>query len=167
MLYHLVESSNTNSKQNDPEVTQTNGSSADLWAHEWNKHGTCLSTLYPECYDDYQHGQEMVDYFDISIRMSRELPTFQFLEACGIVPSNDTTYFFSDIQQCLARHTGGEGYTPHVRCSERGELNEVWYQFYWTGSLRGGERTWAHTKTETNCPDTGIKYPPQEGSRYA
>ena len=151
--------------QNFPPVTQTNGTAADLWAHEWNKHGTCLSTIQPSCYDDYMPGQDIVDYFRATIQLSRSLPTFTFLESCGIVPSHGQTYSLADIESCIADTTWG--HTPHVGCSEDGYLNEILYYHHWSGSLRGGHEVGTNSAAPSSCPKNGIKYFPQEGSKYA
>ena len=127
-----------------------------------------MSTLYPECYEDYKSGQEVVDYFYLTVRLSRELPTFSRLEFCKITPSKDTTYDLKDIEDCLmGTVTRQENAVPHVGCNEDGELNEIWYYFHWRGSLRDGSNVWANSKAPSTCPKTGIKYIPHSGSKYA
>lgn len=143
----------------------TNGTDADLWAHEWNKHGTCMSTLLPSCYSDYAQAQEVVDYFDTTAKLSRSLPTFSFLERCGIVPSDKTTYALADIEHCLAEATGG--YTPHLGCSTDGLLNEVWYYHHLAGSIRDGSVVGTNSTFPSTCPKNGIKYLPKVVSKYA
>jgi ribonuclease T2 len=150
--------------QNDPPVTATNGSDADLWAHEWSKHGTCMSTLRPQCYDYYSRAQELVDFFTATVRLSQTLPTFQFLDACGIKPSSNTTYALADIENCLAKATGDQ--VPHLGCSADGNLNEVWYYFYWAGRIKDGSVVRTNSTFPSKCPATGIKYLPKVGSSY-
>lgn len=53
------------------------GDDANLWEHEWNKHGTCVSTLETHCYTDYYPQQEVVDYFDRTVEVFRTLPTYE------------------------------------------------------------------------------------------
>ena len=53
------------------------GDDSNLWQHEWNKHGTCVSTLETHCYDDYLPQQEVVDYFDKTVEVFRELPSHE------------------------------------------------------------------------------------------
>ena len=35
------------------------GDDDDFWNHEYNKHGTCVSTLEPACYTSYQKNAEV------------------------------------------------------------------------------------------------------------
>jgi len=48
-----------------------------IWEHEWTKHGTCVSTLEPECYgDEYVETEEVVDYFGTAVEIFQTLPTY-------------------------------------------------------------------------------------------
>lgn len=42
-------------------------SNEEFWEHEWATHGTCVTTLDPTCYTDYETGQEAVDFFQIVV----------------------------------------------------------------------------------------------------
>jgi ribonuclease T2 len=49
-----------------------------FWNHEWSKHGTCVSTMEPECYgDDYRRGEEVPVYFRRTIELFQGLNTYQ------------------------------------------------------------------------------------------
>lgn len=153
---------------NIPSITGVNGSSADLWAHEWNKHGTCMSTLHPLCY--YDHGKdvyrdhaEVVDYFQATIRLQKQYMTFDWLKECSIVPSSNAVYDLKAIEGCLGMKSG---YKPRVGCNEDGLLNEIWYSMFWEGSLRSGTRVGTDSRAESNCPKEGIRYLPKEGSQF-
>ena len=52
------------------------GNDESFWEHEWDKHGTCISTLEPSCYNGYTGQAEVVDYFDIAVEMFRRLDSF-------------------------------------------------------------------------------------------
>jgi hypothetical protein len=54
-----------------------NGDDATLWEHEWNKHGTCVSTLEPHCYEDYLPQQEVVDYFDKAVEIYQQRSSYK------------------------------------------------------------------------------------------
>lgn len=47
-----------------------------FWEHEWNKHGTCISTLEPSCYSSYTTGAEVVDFFNAAVDLFKILPTY-------------------------------------------------------------------------------------------
>lgn len=118
--------------------TASYGSSAHLWAHEYNKHGTCINTLKPSCYgESYSSGVEVVDYFTRAAALFRTLDTYMALERAGIVPSRDTRYPLADIKATLERFSGGK---VVLRCSGRGDiLHETWYVYFVRGSLQTGE----------------------------
>lgn len=52
------------------------GDDEDFWEHEWNKHGTCMSTLEPKCYNGYKGQAEVVDYFQITVDLFKGLDSF-------------------------------------------------------------------------------------------
>ena len=47
-----------------------------FWDHEWETHGTCISTLSPSCYTDYTAGEEAVDFFTTVVSLFQTLPTY-------------------------------------------------------------------------------------------
>ncbi|KAJ6083223.1 hypothetical protein N7467_007358 [Penicillium canescens] len=132
------------------------GDDSNLWQHEWNKHGTCVSTLETHCYEDYIPQQEVVDYFDRTVEVFKDLPTHEFLANNGIVPSQTQTYALADIEGALER---AHGNPVTVRC-QRGALNEVWYYFNIAGSLQTGKfHSASPDGQKSNCPSKGIRYP--------
>lgn len=58
------------------------GDDASLWSHEWNKHGTCVSTLETQCYDSYVSQQEVVDYFDVAVEVFKSRPSYDVSSTC-------------------------------------------------------------------------------------
>ncbi len=52
------------------------GNDESFWEHEWDKHGTCISTLEPECYTNYAQQQEVVDYFQKTVDLFKGLDTY-------------------------------------------------------------------------------------------
>lgn len=47
-----------------------------FWDHEWETHGTCMSTLATDCYPDYQTGDDVVDFFDRTVSLFKTLDTY-------------------------------------------------------------------------------------------
>lgn len=82
--------------------------------------------------------QEVVDFFATAIAFYRTVPTYAWLAAAGIVPSNTTTYSLADIQSTLTQAFGA---VPYLACvgdesadgSGKTVLNEVWYYHHVMG----------------------------------
>ncbi|KAL8647909.1 MAG: hypothetical protein Q9226_006234 [Calogaya cf. arnoldii] len=136
------------------------GDDEDFWEHEWDKHGTCISTLEPGCYDNYAPQQEVVAYFQKTVALFKTLDSYAFLAAKGITPSLTETYKLKNIEKALAKPRGVQVTT---RC-RNGELEEIWY-FY---NVRGSVETGQYVPTEpdgakSNCPEE-VKYLPKIGT---
>lgn len=153
----------------------------DFWAHEFSKHATCFSTYDVECYGPtYTRHQEVVDYFEAAVGFFKQLPTYDWLAAAKILPSNSTrgTYSLSKIQQALRTNFGA---TPYVGCSGpkfnetaagRGSqddgktvLSEVWYYHHVWGPTQNGKGkpvdAGSNGGRTTNCAKAkgAIQYP--------
>ncbi|GAB1211725.1 ribonuclease T2-like [Aspergillus terreus] len=139
------------------------GDDPTLWEHEWNKHGTCISTLETHCYEDYYPQREVVDYFDTTMELFRSLPTYQTLADAAIVPSYTETYTRQDIENALAKAHGAE---VTIRC--RGHtLNEIWYYFNVAGPVQSGSFLPSRPDGQTsNCPARGIRYQPKTPPKH-
>jgi ribonuclease T2 len=134
------------------------GDDEQFWSHEWDKHGTCISTLEPTCYEDFKPTQEVVDYFKRAVETFKTLPSFQWLEEAGITPSDSKTYTSAEIQDALKAKHGNE---VTVGCKS-GKLNEIWYHYNVRGSVADGEFVSAPPDgTKSTCPKSGIKYLPK------
>lgn len=132
-------------------------SDESLWEHEWAKHGTCISTLNPTCYNDYESKEEAADFFNRTVSLFQSLPTYdvrnsflppppkngntekltktQWLQQAGITPSNSRTYTSSAIISALEQQHGA---TPVIQCSGS-ELDQVYYGFETKGSVPTGQ----------------------------
>ncbi|EXJ73649.1 uncharacterized protein A1O5_03411 [Cladophialophora psammophila CBS 110553] len=125
------------------------GDHEHLWAHEWNKHGTCISTLEPACYaalpsprppppsPNRQHRRhlDVLDYFIHTTSLFRTLDTYSLLAEAGILPSSHKRYTLRELEDAVIR-SSAHGQPVTFRCNRRGELDEVWYHFAVMGSLR-------------------------------
>ncbi|KAI5308559.1 ribonuclease T2-like, partial [Ascosphaera atra] len=110
------------------------GDDENLWEHEWNKHGTCMSTLEPKCYDEYKPQQEVVAYFQRTIDLFKGLDSYKV------------------------------GFGERWDCPEcqHGRLNELWYFFNIRGSAQSGQFVPTNPDGNKNsCPKSGIRYLPK------
>lgn len=138
------------------------GNDESFWYHEWDKHGTCISTLEPSCYSDHKPTEEVVDYFQKAVDLFKGLPSYQWLSDAGITPSTSQTYTTAQIQAALGKNRGGFQVT--LGCKS-GVLNEIWYHYDVRGALQTGEFVATDPDgTKSTCPSTGIKYLPKSGS---
>lgn len=137
------------------------GNDESFWYHEWGKHGTCISTLEPNCYDNHKPTEEVVDYFQKAVDLFKGLPSYKWLADAGITPSSSKTYTFSQIQAALAVNRPGVQVTLGCKSSA---LNEIWYHYDVRGSVQTGEFVAANPDgTKSTCPQSGIKYLPKSG----
>ncbi|KAG9091901.1 ribonuclease T2-like, partial [Ceratobasidium sp. 370] len=117
-----------------------NGTNEEFWEHEYNKHGTCISTLEPQCFKKTAREPfpELTTYVSKTIELyqASELPTFKWLKSKGIVPSTTATYNLTQIQNALASKTG---FIPTVGCTKQGYLSEMWYHYVVQGSVSTGK----------------------------
>lgn len=138
-----------------------NGDDESFWEHEWSKHGTCISTLDPVCYADYQPTEEVPIFFNRTVSLFQSLPSYNFLSDAGIVPSTSKTYTSAEIQAALSKnHDGMEVY---LGCKS-GALNEIWYFFNVRGTLQDGTFEPSAPLANSKCPATGVKYLPKRAS---
>ncbi|KAK4540885.1 hypothetical protein LTR36_008827 [Oleoguttula mirabilis] len=139
------------------------GTAESFWEHEWGKHGTCISTLEPSCYTDYQPTEEVPDFFNRTVNLFKSLPTYEWLSAAGVVPSSSATYTSAQIQSALSVNRGG--HQVHLGCTSGSTLDEVWYFFNVEGSVQTGTFEASDlVGSASTCPSTGIKYLPKSSS---
>lgn len=112
-----------------------------FWGHEFSKHATCFSTFNVPCYGpQYREHEEVVDFFETTIKYYQRFPTFTWLAAAGITPSNSTTYSYADILKPLREQTKAVPFLgctgPRFNTTPQGSnstdtgftvLSEVWY----------------------------------------
>ena len=110
------------------------GNDESFWEHEWSKHGTCVSTLEPGCYNGYTPQQELVDYFQKTVDLFKTLPSYTWLTDAGIVPSTSATYTSAQI---LAALKAPRGVDVSIQC-KNGIFDEIWYFYDVQGSVQTG-----------------------------
>lgn len=133
----------------------------DFWAHEWETHGTCVSTLEPSCFTGYTTGQEVIPYFETIVQLFQKLNTYQALVNAGIEPSSDKTYDLVDLQDAVQQATG---LVPDFTC-KKSDLSTVQYYLNAQGPLQDGKFVASHASRKTECPKTGIKWLPKTGGQ--
>ncbi|KAI5956268.1 RNY1 [Candida jiufengensis] len=138
-----------------------NGNDHSLWAHEWNKHGTCINTILPKCYSSYQTNENVYNYYKILYQLFETLPTYKWLTAAGITPSTSKTYSKTQIQQALSSNFGQNVY---FKCDSNNALSEIWYFHHIKGSLLQQNFIPIAPLSNSNCPSTGILFPPKGNS---
>jgi len=126
---------------------QPNG---DFWGHEFSKHGTCYSTFDIPCYGPmYRQHEEVIDFFETAVYYYETLPTYGWLAAANIFPSNSSTTSLGDLQGALSK---GFGAVPYIGCSgpkynatsagngtsDNGAtvVSEVWYYYHVFGRVQ-------------------------------
>jgi len=138
------------------------GSDESLWSHEWNKHGTCISTLDAKCYAEGRESSPshryVLDYFNTTVSLFRTLNTYATLAKAGIVPHRTLTWSLDQLQSAFQVF---HGVPVTLRCRS-GQLDEIWYSLDTRGSIQTGEFVPAAPDgVNSNCPRRGIKYLPK------
>ncbi|KAI6779192.1 uncharacterized protein J7T54_000338 [Emericellopsis cladophorae] len=135
------------------------GDDEDFWEHEFNKHGTCISTLEPDCYADFEGRRDVVDFFKRAVMLFKTLPSYNWLAEAGILPSLTATYTLAQIQEAL---TAQHGHNVIINCNNNNEINELWYHYNVKGSIQEGDFIPAEpVGSPSTCKATGIKYLPK------
>ncbi|EGV62544.1 ribonuclease T2-like [Yamadazyma tenuis] len=125
-------------------------SDEELWAHEYNKHGTCMNTVRPECFTGvYKQYDAAVEFWQKVTKVWDGLNTYEFLESASIVPTTDNTYELVDIKSALQEAFGKDVY---VSCKD-GALNEIWYYYHVKGSILTGDYKPVDKIGSDRCPD--------------
>ncbi|THV07484.1 ribonuclease T2 [Dendrothele bispora CBS 962.96] len=138
-----------------------NGNDESFWAHEWNTHGTCYSTLRPTCLPSGSpDGTDAVAFFQTVVKLFKTLPTFTFLQNQGITPSSSKTFTLSQLENAL---TAEAGVKPALTCSGS-NLNAISWYFNLKGSIIDGQFVPINSPESSSCPSSGIKYPLKSGS---
>ncbi|SPO24557.1 related to Ribonuclease Trv [Ustilago trichophora] len=138
-----------------------NGDSASFLSHEYNKHGTCYTTMRPSCQPQLpwisQPDFAVLNYFRQIAHKFQERPTYNFLESAGILPSATKNYTLAEIQSTLKNFHGA---TPFVGCNKKGEMNEFWYFWNVRSTVNFGHYEPVESTTKSTCPQS-LRYLPK------
>lgn len=77
----------------------------NLWAHEWNKHGTCAAIL--------ESFNSEFKYFNKGLDLHKQYSMNDILQDAKILPSDTKTVSFNEINEALVSKLGK---TPSIRC---------------------------------------------------
>lgn len=131
-----------------------NQPNTEFWAHEFSKHATCFSTFSSSCFSesDLKKHNDLLVFFQVAAEYYKRLPTYDWLAAKSIKPSNSTGYTLADIQSTLAARHGA---VPYIGCSGprynetaagkgsldngRTQFSEVWYYYHSYGQVQSGK----------------------------
>lgn len=123
-----------------------------LWEHEYNKHGTCMNTLLPECFTgDYTRFENVIAFYKKVVELHKNFPTEEFLANAGIVPSVKQQYKLTDVEAALAdAHAGKQVY---IGCLD-GAIDEIWYYHNLKGNVVTGDYKPTDMIGKQGCPDS-------------
>lgn len=138
-----------------------NGDSTSFLEHEYNKHGTCYTTMRTSCQPSLpwisQPDFAVLNFFRQIAHKFQERPTYQFLQSAGIIPTTEKNYTLTQVQQTLKDFHGA---TPYVGCNQNGEISEFWYFWEVRGSVNFGLFQPVESTTKSSCPSS-LKYLPK------
>lgn len=81
------------------------GDNESFWAHEWGKHGTCINTIDPDCYQGYTAQEEVGDFFEKVVDLFKGLDTYQVWDlnvGCGRLNADYFFFFYDRLLPMLA-----------------------------------------------------------------
>lgn len=76
-----------------------------FWAHEWNKHGQCVSTITPECLGDkYKENDDIITYFKTTLEFREKYDLYPVLDGANIVPDDVEGYPLDTLQNAISSY---------------------------------------------------------------
>ncbi len=88
------------------------GPSATFWAHEYEKHGTCATDVFPKTHD----------FFNGTLALRAAFDAMPALAAAGIKPSNTASFTLSAFHAALTKAYGA---APVVACDSQGRIETI------------------------------------------
>ena len=126
-----------------------------FWAHQWNKHGTCISNLDPSCKSNPVEGEDIYSYFSKALELRSKYDLHEALAEHGISPSTGGKVNINRIRNAIQAKFN---VTPTLRC-EHGALYEIRLYFH----VKNGDQYVPVDSPHSwrgNCRKT-ISYPPK------
>ncbi|KAH7853163.1 hypothetical protein Vadar_034133 [Vaccinium darrowii] len=94
---------------------------SNLWAHEWQQHGTCS-------------GLNQVDYFESALRLKKQVNLLKTLNNAGIQPNGRFYETGAAVEETIRKAVG---YMPGVWCNNDKSGNRQLYQVVVCGDVVG------------------------------
>lgn len=136
------------------------GNDESLWIHEFNKHGSCINTLKPDCQYNGNKRLTVMQYFNITMNLFHKLDTYDILKKSNIIPSIDKTYSRKELVDALMKDFDDKKVL--IKCNNRNELQEIWYYHLLNGTILNEQFTPIDSMSKnSNCPMNNIKYYPK------
>ncbi|CAO3601415.1 unnamed protein product [Absidia cylindrospora] len=115
----------------------------EFWSHEWNTHGTCITTLEKQCFSNYKEYDDIFTYFDTALALSKRYDLYDMLSNAQITPGH--AYSLEQLELAVHDHIG---FMPVVKCKEGSTLDEIRIYF----KVRNGNQYQPTYRTErSNC----------------
>ncbi|OLL23099.1 Ribonuclease T2 [Neolecta irregularis DAH-3] len=70
---------------------------------EFNKHGTCVSTINPTCIQSYSAEVEVFAFINATINLFNTLDSFKALKDENIIPNSQLQYKLSSVHEALRK----------------------------------------------------------------
>ncbi|PON66579.1 Ribonuclease T2-like [Trema orientale] len=107
-----------------PSLSCPGSNGTDLWAYEWNRHGTCSESVLD------QH-----DYFQANLNFKNNVSVLQALQTAGIEPDGN----FYSVESIKAGIKEGTGFSPGITCNVDPSGNSQLYQIYFCVDASGSD----------------------------
>lgn len=86
-----------------------------FWAHEWNKHGQCISTITEECVgSSYKKNDDIVKYFERATQLRATFDLYPVLERANIIPTETDGYGLDELQNAFKQAFNNT--QPEINC---------------------------------------------------
>ncbi|KAI1311313.1 ribonuclease T2-like [Mortierella claussenii] len=130
------------------------GDNNAFWAHEWSKHGTCVSTLAPTCSANYVQDQDVFTFFSTALNLRSQYNLYQALAAAGITPGSNPNV--ADMHTAIKNAFGVDA---QINCAS-GVLSEIWLFF----NLKNSDQYVPAAPLSKGSCSGYISYPVKSGS---